>query len=188
MSFYNIPIDKLSEVKIKDVEIKNIYTSDHPVKIGNLIGNRFEITVSNIDKKIKSDSVKDVISFIEKYGGFPNFYGIQRFGIVRPITHVVGKYIVKGDFGEVGRVSAADSNCTNHSGNQGGPGGYCYGYQFMSSVDITKNYDYLYITVGCELAAESFYNGASNGKCDADGTVDSTFTEPAIRVFIEIIE
>jgi tRNA pseudouridine13 synthase len=98
MSFYNIPIDKLSEVKIKDVEIKNIYTSDHPVKIGNLIGNRFEITVSNIDKKIKSDSVKDVVSFIEKYGGFPNFYGIQRFGIVRPITHVVGKYIVKGDF------------------------------------------------------------------------------------------
>jgi len=98
MSFYNIPIDRLSEVKIKDVEIENIYSSDHPVKIGNLIGNRFEIIVRNIDKKIKSDSVKDVASFIEKYGGFSNFYGVQRFGIVRPITHVVGRYIVKSDF------------------------------------------------------------------------------------------
>jgi tRNA pseudouridine13 synthase len=98
MSFYNIPIDKLSEVKIKDVEIENIYTSGHPIKIGNLIGNIFEIIVRNIDRKIKSDCVKDVASFIVKYGGFPNFYGVQRFGVVRPITHVVGKYIVKSDF------------------------------------------------------------------------------------------
>jgi tRNA pseudouridine13 synthase len=98
MSFYSIPVENLSKVKITDVEIENIYTSNNPVKIGNLIGNKFEITVRNIDKKIKLDYVKDIAFFLEKYGGFPNFYGIQRFGIIRPITHVVGKYIVKGDF------------------------------------------------------------------------------------------
>jgi tRNA pseudouridine13 synthase len=98
ISFYNIPIDNLSQVKIKDVKIENIYYSNHPVKIGNLLGNKFETTVRNVDKKIKSDSVKEIVSFIEKYGGFPNFYGIQRFGIVRPITHVVGKCIVNSDF------------------------------------------------------------------------------------------
>ena len=98
MSFYNVPTDRLSDVKIKDVEIENIYTSSHPIKIGNLLGNRFEIIVRNIDKKIRSEKIKDLVSFIEKYGGFPNFYGIQRFGIIRPITHVVGKYIVKNDF------------------------------------------------------------------------------------------
>ena len=98
MSFYKIPVENLSKVKIMDVEIENIYTSNNPVKIGNLIGNKFEITVRNINKKIKLDYVKDIASFVEKYGGFPNFYGIQRFGIIRPITHVVGKYIVKGDF------------------------------------------------------------------------------------------
>jgi len=31
-------------------------------------------------------------------GGFPNVYGIQRFGIIRPTTHIVGKYLVQGDF------------------------------------------------------------------------------------------
>lgn len=98
MSFYNVPIDRLSKVKIKDVEIENIYTSDNPIKIGNLSGNKFEIIIRNIDEKIKSGNVKDISSFIGKYGGFPNYYGIQRFGIIRPITHVVGKYIVKGDF------------------------------------------------------------------------------------------
>ena len=98
MSFYNIPMTELSKVKLKDVEIEDIYVSDRPIKIGNLIGNRFEIIVRNIDNKIKSNSIKDIASAIEKYGGFPNFYGIQRFGIVRPITHIVGKYIVNDDF------------------------------------------------------------------------------------------
>lgn len=98
MSFFNISIEKLSEINIKDVKIENIYSSDHPVKIGNLLGNSFEITIRNINKKIKSDYAKDVASFIEKQGGFSNFYGIQRFGIIRPITHIVGKHIVKGDF------------------------------------------------------------------------------------------
>jgi len=98
MSFYNISIDKLSNVKIKDVEIKNIFTSDRPVKIGNLIGNSFEITIRDIDKKVSSDSITYITSFIKKYGGFPNFYGVQRFGIIRPITHIVGKHIVKNNF------------------------------------------------------------------------------------------
>jgi tRNA pseudouridine13 synthase len=31
-------------------------------------------------------------------GGFPNFFGIQRFGIIRPITHTVGEYIIKDDW------------------------------------------------------------------------------------------
>jgi tRNA pseudouridine13 synthase len=98
MSFFNIPIEKLSELNIKDVEIKNIYYSNSSVKIGNLLGNRFEVTVRNIDKKTDLKNVHKTSSFMEKQGGFPNFYGIQRFGVIRPITHIVGKYIVKSDF------------------------------------------------------------------------------------------
>jgi tRNA pseudouridine13 synthase len=98
MSFYNISTDDLLKVKIKDVEFCNIYRSNKSVKIGNLIGNRFEITVRNIDKKNKSQDVKKIYSLLMKTGGFPNFYGIQRFGIIRPITHIVGRYIVKDDF------------------------------------------------------------------------------------------
>lgn len=98
MSFYNIPVEKLSGVKIKDVAIENIYTSDKPVKIGNLVGNKFEITVRNIGDKIKDKQVQDISNVIVANGGFPNFYGVQRFGIIRPITHVVGRHIVFGDF------------------------------------------------------------------------------------------
>ena len=98
MSFYKVKTDDLSNVKIKDVEIKNIYSSDRPVKIGTLLGNKFEITIRKIKPDTKPDDIKSVWSIIDENGGFPNFFGIQRFGIIRPITHIVGKHIINGDF------------------------------------------------------------------------------------------
>jgi len=38
------------------------------------------------------------MSKLETACGFPNFFGHQRFGTTRPITHLVGKALVKGDF------------------------------------------------------------------------------------------
>jgi tRNA pseudouridine13 synthase len=98
MSFERVSPEHLSQVNIKDVSFENIYQSDVPVRIGNLLGNRFEITVRNIDAAIVPEQIKKLVSPLETWGGFPNFYGIQRFGVIRPITHLVGKYIVQGDF------------------------------------------------------------------------------------------
>jgi len=97
MSFYKVDIEKLSQVKIKDVEIENIYQSDRPVKIGAHIGNKFEIIVRNINSA-SLNNIDDIYFTLIRLSGFPNFYGIQRFGIIRPVTHIVGKYIVKEDF------------------------------------------------------------------------------------------
>ena len=96
MSFYNISNEDLAKIKIKDVEIKNIYRSDRPVKIGNLLGNMFEISIRNI-ANAKKEQLQDVVSFINSTGGFPNFYGVQRFGTIRPITHIVGKHLVNDE-------------------------------------------------------------------------------------------
>jgi tRNA pseudouridine13 synthase len=77
MSFFNIPIEKLSELKIKDVEINNIYYSNSSVKIGNLIGNRFEIIVRNIDKKTDLDNIQKNCSFLKEKGGFMVFSDLE---------------------------------------------------------------------------------------------------------------
>lgn len=98
MSFFNVSKEKLSEIQIKNVAIENVYYSDFPVKIGDHYGNKFEIKIRNLDSIVKKDSISEIKSFIEKNGGFPNFYGVQRFGVARPITHVVGRFIVKNDF------------------------------------------------------------------------------------------
>jgi tRNA pseudouridine13 synthase len=98
MSFDHVPPEQLSSLTIKDVTFENIFQSDVPVRIGELLGNRFEITIRNISEEIVPEQIISLLSPFQKWGGFPNFYGIQRFGIIRPITHLVGKYIIQGDF------------------------------------------------------------------------------------------
>jgi len=98
MSFYNVPKEKVLAIKLKDVTLTNVYTSYKPVKIGELKGNKFKIVVREIIKPSASENVQKNITEIQKTGGFPNFYGIQRFGVTRPISHIVGKHIVNGDF------------------------------------------------------------------------------------------
>ena len=97
---FHLPIENVKKMEIPDVEILEIYSSDKPVEIGGLIGNRFEITVRNV--RLQGDeliaTLKKSAEHILSYGGFPNFFGIQRFGAVRPITHIVGKHIIHGDF------------------------------------------------------------------------------------------
>jgi len=97
---FHLPIENVKKIKIPDMEILEIYPSDKPVEIGELIGNRFRITVR--DAILQNDdlhaALKKTADNILSSGGFPNFFGIQRFGAIRPITHIVGKHIIHGDF------------------------------------------------------------------------------------------
>jgi len=98
MSFYNVPVENLLKIKVDNVTFENIYRSEKSIKLGDLFGNKFDIVIRKIDNDVDIEHVKKIADFINDYGGFPNFFGIQRFGVIRPITHIVGKYIVKDDF------------------------------------------------------------------------------------------
>ena len=100
ISFYNVPVEDLMKVNIKDITLRDFRYADDKIDLGDLWGNRFTITVRNINESIPQIEVEDRVRRISgelKYG-FPNFFGEQRFGTVRPITHLVGKEILKGDF------------------------------------------------------------------------------------------
>ncbi|MBC7129286.1 MAG: tRNA pseudouridine(13) synthase TruD [Thermoplasmatales archaeon] len=88
-------IENLRKVNLKDVKIDILYKSRERVYKGKLTGNYFHIIVRNI--KGNHEDVEKIMNEILKIGGFPNFFGIQRFGIARPITHLVGKYIIKNE-------------------------------------------------------------------------------------------
>lgn len=98
MSF-ECPPDRLSTVELKDLIFNNVYTANRSIKIGDLIGNDFKIMVKECDVPMNkvAESLDDVISIIKETGGFPNYFGVQRFGTSRPITHKVGEMIVRGD-------------------------------------------------------------------------------------------
>ena len=92
--------ESLERLNIKDVEILDIFRTDKRLGLGDLLGNLFRIEVGDIGMS-KSDILKRVSRIadsIMEVGGFPNFFGVQRFGAVRPVTHVIGKKICQGDF------------------------------------------------------------------------------------------
>ena len=92
------PEEELPEIKLKDVEIRYMGRSDKGLEIGDLIGNRFHITIREIENGEAAERIEKIHQQLKSIGGFPNFYGFQRFGSLRPVTHLVGKEIVKGDF------------------------------------------------------------------------------------------
>jgi tRNA pseudouridine13 synthase len=98
MSF-EMPMSKLEGMSLKDVTIDNPYLGKRAIQIGDLIGNTFSIRVRECDETPEEieATAKSVIADINKKKGFPNYFGVQRFGVIRPITHIVGEYIVRGD-------------------------------------------------------------------------------------------
>ena len=86
-------IENLSTIKLEDIELEYLHSSVKPIRLGNLVGNRFKIKVTNSSN---NNHIIDIFS--ELKGFFPNYFGVQRFGAVRPITHIVGEKIVQGDY------------------------------------------------------------------------------------------
>jgi tRNA pseudouridine13 synthase len=97
MSF-NAPLEAVQALQIPDVKITDAYLAKRMISIGDLIGNRFRIVVEDIDPGIDLRGRCDAVRRkLDSSGGFPNFFGIQRFGSIRPITHLIGKDLVRGE-------------------------------------------------------------------------------------------
>jgi tRNA pseudouridine13 synthase len=95
VSVFSVSIERLKSVSLKDIELSDFRYADRDIGIGDLEANRFRITIRDLSKaderRIKGAAVR-----IRK-SGVVNFFGYQRFGSGRKITHLVGKYIIKND-------------------------------------------------------------------------------------------
>jgi tRNA pseudouridine13 synthase len=100
ISIWDIGEEDLARVRLRDVELKLVGRSNKKISLGDLWGNRFKITVRAIPLNVEDalSRVKAINQELEK--GVPNFFGVQRFGENRPVTHVVGEAIQRGDFRE----------------------------------------------------------------------------------------
>lgn len=79
-------IDSISE---KKYSIKKIGYVKKPLSKKDMIGNRFQIKIV--------DAYDDPGKFNE-YEKILNFYGYQRFGSKRPVTHLIGKALLQKDY------------------------------------------------------------------------------------------
>lgn len=94
VSAFKIEPEILENIKIKDIKIEVIGKGDQQISLGDLIGNRFEIIARDV---IKIKNTEE----IQKYG-FPNYFGVQRFGGGN--THLVGKEILKGNLEQAAKL------------------------------------------------------------------------------------
>ncbi|MDD1667248.1 MAG: tRNA pseudouridine(13) synthase TruD [Methanomicrobiales archaeon] len=95
----------VERISLPDVSLELVGRSPHAIALGELRGNRFGIRIRDCDP----EDLDGRVAVVARAGaagisnprfpasGFPNYYGIQRFGVIRPITHVVGERILRGD-------------------------------------------------------------------------------------------
>jgi len=77
------------------------YRARDGLVLGHHYGNAFDLRVDALEIP-PSEAVRayrTVEAELRALGGFPNFFGPQRFGEVRTITHEVGRWVVRGDLG-----------------------------------------------------------------------------------------
>ncbi|TFG02606.1 MAG: tRNA pseudouridine(13) synthase TruD [Promethearchaeota archaeon] len=93
-------IEKLKKLRIRDSFFRSVKATKKPVKIGGHWGNHFTITIRNIDdKEVLIEDTSRLFKALKKRG-FPNYFGLQRFGIYRPNSHLIGRYLLEGKFKE----------------------------------------------------------------------------------------
>ncbi|MCL7416587.1 MAG: tRNA pseudouridine(13) synthase TruD, partial [Halalkalicoccus sp.] len=84
--------------EIRDVEIEVVGRAGRDLQFGDLAGNAFEIRVRDAD----SEGVEAITEELREFGGgsvgVPNYFGQQRFGSRRPVTHRVGLAAVREDW------------------------------------------------------------------------------------------
>jgi tRNA pseudouridine13 synthase len=80
-----------AELKSRHTRLTLKGFTKHPIGKRFLAGNKFEIAIYNVRSS-------DLSSFFPQIGMVGNFYGLQRFGSERLVTHLVGREIVKHNF------------------------------------------------------------------------------------------
>ncbi len=99
----------LSIQGVDEEDVRQIFTDEFDIEVvgrnghiglGDLDANRFEIAVRDLNLPIE-DIRNRSLKIVEKLDGkFPNYFGDQRFGSTRPITHQVGRLILRGEYEE----------------------------------------------------------------------------------------
>jgi len=96
---------KLEDVlEISSPSVRVIYALRRPFSLrpGMLYGNQFVITIrkSRFRSEELQERVKEITCEIKQFGGCPNYFGHQRFGTIRPNTHRVGYFLLRGMYEE----------------------------------------------------------------------------------------
>jgi len=129
ISLWDTAEPELERVRITDVSLRPIGRSNRPISLGDLYGNEFIIVIRNVqgDPAAIQAKIDAITTELKVGGGVPNYFGVQRFGTTRPITHRVGKQLISNDLkgavmsyiGEIFPEEGAEAKTARALCNQG---------------------------------------------------------------------
>jgi tRNA pseudouridine13 synthase len=95
MSIPASSVDDLSEIELHNIELRNFQYCRHQIQIGDLWGNRFTLVLRNPEVEYE-----EALEYAQQLRNKPilNYFGVQRFGVTRPNSHIIGKHLVNRDF------------------------------------------------------------------------------------------
>jgi tRNA pseudouridine13 synthase len=112
----NIQAEDTAEIEVKGVKVTPIGYIREMLSLFYLLGNNFTITAKNIGvpEEVAQQRIQQTIQELTAIGGIPNYFGHQRFGTTRPITHLVGKALSQGNFEDAAMLFLANPGPYEH--------------------------------------------------------------------------
>ncbi len=95
VALYRVEIDAVRALSMPDMTLEPLGYANRGFALGDLAGNRFRIAVRDCepdDLEARCAEARRAVA-----SGVPNYVGLQRFGVVRPVTHQVGRLLAAGD-------------------------------------------------------------------------------------------
>jgi tRNA pseudouridine13 synthase len=116
VSLQGVAPTRASQVKIKDITLHPIRFSNGRIFSQLLLGNQFQVVIRAIShiSSVVEKRVKNVQNELARLGGVPNFFGHQRFGTIRPITHLVGRFLTRSDLKKAAFAFLAQPSAQEH--------------------------------------------------------------------------
>lgn len=95
-SGFAVKPENVISAKLKDVKVNGAWLASRKVKLGDLIGNRFSITINEENYGMKPE-VEKIREKAKKLNCLiPNYFGSQRFGSLRENSQIIGKLLLQG--------------------------------------------------------------------------------------------
>ena len=109
ISLYDVSAEDVSALSIKDITIEPVSKHQFSLGLGNLEGNKFTLVLRGCG--FEGDELKERVSRIseEIKCGIPNYFGLQRFGAMKPVTHRMGYHILRKEYREAVKLYVGDA-------------------------------------------------------------------------------
>lgn len=107
---WNGNIKNMITLELKDLLVKNFQYAAEKLTLGDLYGNRFTISIREPENPEEIEKIRSTLEH-----GIKNYFGPQRFGAIRPTNHLIGKYLILGEFEKAAKIfiTSPGDNYTN---------------------------------------------------------------------------